>query len=46
MPDERKIILSTRGLTKVFGFGRTKTLAVDRVDLDIYEGTVVSIVVE
>ncbi|MFL7893996.1 MAG: ABC transporter ATP-binding protein [Anaerolineales bacterium] len=46
MPDERKIILSTRGLTKIFGFGRTKTLAVDRVDLDIYEGEVVSIVGE
>jgi peptide/nickel transport system ATP-binding protein len=46
MPDERKIILSTRKLTKVFGFGRTKTLAVDRVDLDIYEGEVVSIVGE
>jgi len=46
MPDERKIILSTRGLTKIFGFGRSKTLAVDRVDLDIYEGEVVSIVGE
>jgi len=46
MPDERKVILSTRGLTKIFGFGRTKTLAVDRVDLDIYEGEVVSIVGE
>jgi peptide/nickel transport system ATP-binding protein len=46
MPDERKIILSTSGLTKVFGFGRQKTLAVDRVDIDIYEGEVVSIVGE
>ena len=46
MPDGRKIILSTRGLTKIFGFGRNKTLAVDRVDLDIYEGEVVSIVGE
>jgi len=46
MPDERKIILSTEGLTKVFGFGRKKTLAVDGVDLDIYEGEVVSIVGE
>jgi len=46
MPDERKIILSTSGLTKVFGFGRNKTLAVDHVDLDIYAGEVVSIVGE
>lgn len=46
MPDERKIILSTSGLTKVFGFGRQKTLAVDHVDIDIYEGEVVSIVGE
>lgn len=46
MPDERNLILSARGLTKVFGFGRSKTLAVDRVDLDLYEGEVVSIVGE
>ena len=46
MPDERDIILSTKGLSKVFGFGRSKTLAVDQVDIDIYEGEVVSIVGE
>ena len=46
MPDERKIILSASGITKVFGFGNTKTLAVDRVDLNLYEGEVVSIVGE
>lgn len=46
MLDKRKIILSTSGLTKVFGFGRSKTLAVDHVDVDIYEGEVVSIVGE
>jgi peptide/nickel transport system ATP-binding protein len=46
MPDEKKLCLSTSGLTKVFGFGRTKTLAVDRVDLNLYEGEVVSIVGE
>ncbi|MGB5844743.1 MAG: dipeptide/oligopeptide/nickel ABC transporter ATP-binding protein [Anaerolineales bacterium] len=46
MPDERKIILRTSGLTKVFGFGRSKTLAVDHVDIDIYGGEVVSIVGE
>jgi peptide/nickel transport system ATP-binding protein len=46
MADERKIILSTSGLTKIFGFGRNKTLAVDHVDIDIYESEVVSIVGE
>jgi peptide/nickel transport system ATP-binding protein len=46
MPDEKKQILSSTGLTKVFGFGRTKTLAVDHVDLNLYEGEVVSIVGE
>jgi peptide/nickel transport system ATP-binding protein len=46
MPDEKKLCLSTSGLTKVFGFGRTKTLAVDHVDLNLYEGEVVSIVGE
>ena len=46
MPAEKKLCLSTRGLTKVFGFGRTRTLAVDHVDLDLYEGEVVSIVGE
>jgi len=43
---EKKLILSATGLTKVFGFGRTKTLAVDHVDLNLYEGEVVSIVGE
>jgi peptide/nickel transport system ATP-binding protein len=38
--------MSTSGLTKVFGFGRTKTLAVDHVDLNLYEGEVVSLVGE
>ncbi len=46
MPDEKNIILSGRGLTKVFGFGRQKTLAVDHVDFDFYAGEVVSIVGE
>jgi peptide/nickel transport system ATP-binding protein len=46
MVDERKIILSASGLTKIFGFGRQKTLAVDHVDIDLYEGEVVSIVGE
>lgn len=46
MPDEKKLILSASGLTKVFGFGRQKTVAVDHVDIDLYEGEVVSIVGE
>ena len=46
MPDEKKICLSTVGLTKVFGVGSHKTLAVDHVDMNLYEGEVVSIVGE
>ena len=46
MPDEKNIILSGKGLTKVFGFGRQKTLAVDHVDFEFYAGEVVSIVGE
>ena len=46
MPVEKKLCLSTSGLTKVFGFGRNKTVAVDHVDLNLYEGEVVSIVGE
>ena len=46
MPAENKLILSATGLTKVFGFGRSKTLAVDHVDINLYEGEVVSIVGE
>lgn len=46
MPDEKKICLSTSGLTKVFGLGRQKTVAVDHVDLNLFEGEVVSLVGE
>ena len=46
MPAEKKLCLSTSGLTKVFGFGRSKTVAVDHVDLNLYEGEVVSLVGE
>jgi peptide/nickel transport system ATP-binding protein len=46
MKNEKKVCLSGKGLTKVFGFGRTKTLAVDNVDFDFYEGEIVSIVGE
>ncbi len=43
---EKKVCMKATRLTKVFGFGRTKTVAVDRVDLTLYEGEVVSIVGE
>lgn len=46
MSDEKKVCLSVKGLTKVFGFGRQKTLAVDHVDMELCEGEVVSIVGE
>jgi peptide/nickel transport system ATP-binding protein len=46
MPDEKKLCLSTSGLTKVFGLGGRKTVAVDHVDINLYEGEVVSIVGE
>ncbi len=46
MPDNKELYLSTKGLTKVFGLGRQKTIAVDHVDMDLYEGEVVSIVGE
>ncbi len=46
MRDEKRLCLSTSGLTKIFGFGRTKTLAVDHVDMNLYEGEVASIVGE
>jgi len=46
MPIERKLCLSGVGLTKEFGFGRSKCCAVDHVDFQFYEGEVVSIVGE
>lgn len=46
MLNETNIILSGRGLTKVFGFGAHKTVAVDHVDFDFRAGEVVSIVGE
>lgn len=46
MSAEKKSCLSVKGLTKVFGFGNRKTVAVDRVDMELYEGEVVSIVGE
>ena len=46
MADERIICLSGSELTKVFGFGRQKCVAVDHVDFNFCEGEVISIVGE
>ena len=46
MADEKTLYLSATGLTKVFGSGSQKTVAVDHVDIDLYQGEVVSIVGE
>ncbi len=43
---EKKSCLKGVGLTKVFGFGRSRNVAVDHVDFDFKEGEVVSIVGE
>ena len=40
------LCLSGRGVTKVFGLGDKKTVAVDHVDFDFHEGEFVSIVGE
>jgi len=46
MPGEKGSCISGTGVTKVFGFGRVRTLAVDHVDFDFREGQVISIVGE
>ncbi|PIX47857.1 MAG: ABC transporter ATP-binding protein [Anaerolineae bacterium CG_4_8_14_3_um_filter_59_70] len=46
MADEKKICLNGTGLTKIFGFGRQKCVAVDHVDFNFYEGEIISIVGE
>jgi len=46
MPAEKKPCLSGTALTKVFGFGSQKTVAVDHVDFNFYESEIVSIVGE
>jgi len=46
MPNENNSCLKASGLTKVFGIGRQKCVAVDHVDLDLCETEVVSIVGE
>jgi peptide/nickel transport system ATP-binding protein len=46
MSDEKKLCLSGKGVTKIFGLGRKKTVAVDHVDFNFYEGEIISIVGE
>ena len=46
MAEEKLSILRGEGLTKVFGFGVTKTVAVDHVDFDFHAGEIISIVGE
>lgn len=46
MLKDKRACLSGVGLTKVFGFGRQKTVAVDHVDFTFYEGEIISIVGE
>jgi peptide/nickel transport system ATP-binding protein len=46
MPGNASSCLSGTRLTKVFGFGRTRTVAVDHVDFDFRKGQVISIVGE
>ena len=46
MPAEKKLCLSGTGVTKVFGFGRSRTVAVDHVDFAFHESEIVSIVGE
>ena len=46
MADKKEIYLSAKGLTKIFGLGGQKTVAVDHVDIDLHKGEVVSIVGE
>ena len=46
MAEQKEIYLSAKGITKVFGLGSQKTVAVDHVDIDLHKGEVVSIVGE
>jgi peptide/nickel transport system ATP-binding protein len=46
MSDEKALYLHAKGVTKIFGSGNSQTVAVDHVDIDFYQGEVVSIVGE
>ena len=44
--ESKEVCLSGTGVTKIFGFGNRKTLAVDNVDFEFYSGDLISIVGE
>ena len=46
MTKEAKMCLEGKGVTKIFGYGATKTTAVDHVDFQFREGEIISIVGE
>ncbi len=46
MNNERPMCLSGKGVTKIYGIGDKKTVAVDHVDFEFYEGDLISIVGE
>jgi peptide/nickel transport system ATP-binding protein len=46
MSDAKPIFLRGKGVTKVYGLGEKKTVAVDHVDFEFHEGELVSIVGE
>jgi len=46
MPNQTEPLFKAVGLSKEFGFGRQKTLAVNQVDLALEEGEVITIVGE
>ena len=46
MGDEKQLCLSGTGVTKVYGTGKRKTIAVDHVDFQFFSGELVSIVGE
>jgi peptide/nickel transport system ATP-binding protein len=46
MAEQAKSCLSGKGVTKIFGANKTRTVAVDHVDFDFKEGQVISIVGE
>ena len=46
MSERKELCLSGRGVTKVFGHGSKKTVAVNNVDFEFYSGELISIVGE
>lgn len=46
MSDTKAMCLSGKGVTKVYGLGEKKTVAVDHVDFEFHEGELISIVGE